>query len=134
MAQLSEIRIALAAALAPIFEGQVSAYMLANPTLPCAYVFPDETEFHEAFANGAETWGLTVQVLVGTISDQGSQELLDQYLASNGPKSIKEAIETDDTLGGIVASLIVQRTTGYRQYQLGAQTVLGAQWTLSVLV
>lgn len=134
MAELRDIRKALAASLEGTVEGQISAYMLASPTPPCAYVFPDETEYHQAFDNGAENWGLVVRVLVSDVFDQGSQETLDQYLASDGPLSVKAALEADDELGGIVSSLMVERTTGYRQYQVGTGMALGADWIVNVLV
>lgn len=136
MASLADIRAALAAAVGNVaMDLQVSAYMLAKPTPPCAQVVPDEMEYHQSFGSGAiENWGLLVQVMVAANSDQGSQQLLDQLLESSGALSIKAAIEADKTLGGTVLSAVVTKTSGYRTYRLGATQAeaLGAEWTVDI--
>jgi hypothetical protein len=138
MASLADIRAGLAAAIdsGVDLDMQVSAYIIASPTPPFAQVLPDETTYHEAFQNGAETWGLIVQVIVAFGSDVGAQRQLDELLESSGSLSVKAALEADVRLGGIVSDVTVTRTSGYRTYRLGAtQTeALGAEWNVSVLV
>jgi hypothetical protein len=139
MASLQEIREGVAAAISTLDGIQGSPYMLSNPPLPSAHVYPDETEYHEAFANGAESWHLIVEVFVGMVSDIAAQMTLDKYLASDGPSSVKAALEPapgEPALGGAASDLIVERTSGYRQYQLGGVQglALGAQWFVNVLV
>lgn len=135
-ASLTEIREGLAEALSAVAGMQVSAWMLSNPTPPAAHVYPDETEYHRAMQNGAEGWTLIVEAFVASNSEIGAQQRLDKMLASSGAESVKEALEADGTLGGIVSDVTVTRTTGYRQYQLpaGQGPALGAQWTVEVLV
>jgi hypothetical protein len=136
MAELTAIREALAASLEGTFEGQISPRMLANPTPPTVHVFPDEIEPHLAMQNGAETWNLIVEALVGMVSDEGAQLQLDQYLDTSGSSSLMGALEKDQSLGGLVSGVTVTRISGYRQYQLGGTQglALGSQWTVSVLV
>lgn len=139
MASLADIRDGLADAIrnGVDLDMQVSAYVLADPTPPCAQVMPDEMEYHQAYGNGLENWGLIVQVIVGLGSDIGAQKQLDQMLASSGSLSVKAAIEADATIGakGTLACSTVTRTSGYRTYRLGAtQTeALGAEWTVAVM-
>jgi hypothetical protein len=58
---------------------------------------------------------------------------LDQMLHPTGPLSIKEAIESDTTLGGACSDLRVTTASGYRQYQLPNRgPVLGAEWQVQV--
>lgn len=141
---LATIRQGLADALSARFDGrmQVSAYMLSDPTPPSAQIVPDETDYHEAMADGCETWGLICQVVVALNSDRGAQELLDQMLSPTGPASVKEALEAAPDPGGplygsvATNGVVVERTSGYRTYRLGSTQAeaLGAEWHLKVTV
>lgn len=137
MASLTEIREGLAEALEKVdFDMQVSAYIRGNASPPFAQVVPDETEYHQAMGNGAETWGLVVQIVVALGTDEGAQRVLDEMLESDGALSAKAALEADQSLGGLVSGVTVERTSGYRTYRLGATQAeaLGAEWTVSVFV
>lgn len=144
-ADLKVIREGLAAALEPVKlteDMQLSAYLLSDPSPPCAQVVPDETEYHQAMQDGAETWGLVVQVMVALGSDIGAQQRLDRMLASSGSQSVKQALEAATDPGGPLEGLVandgvtVVRTSGYRTYTLPATQAeaLGAEWTVEVLV
>lgn len=131
MADLSDVREGLAANLGLIEHVQVSAYMLGNPTPPAIEVMPDETEYDKTFRRGMDRWFLKVRAFVGKPSDIGSQKRLDRMIATSGANSVKAAIETDCTLGGVVDDLRVVKCSGYRTY---GQTpgVLGAEWLVEV--
>lgn len=135
-AGLKEIRLGLADALSVIEGLSVSAYIQGDPTPPFAQVVPDETEFHQAFDDGAESWGLIVQLVVAMGSDRGAQERLDRFLETEGPESVKAALEADETLGGIVSDVTVTSTDGYATYRFGSAQVegLGSTWHVSVFV
>ena len=134
MASLTDIREQIAAALAlPGF--QVSAYMLSNPTPPAAHVFPDQVEYDQAMQRGLDVWTLTVQCYVGFTTDIGAQKRLDELLAKTGSMSVKQLIETDRTLCGIVHDCRVTAASGYRLYSAAGDNtrlVLGAEWTVQV--
>lgn len=144
-ADLQVIREGLAEALQAVQlveDMQVSPYLPDDPYPPCAWIVPDETEYHQAMQDGAETWGLAVQVMVALGHARGAQLRLDRMLASSGPQSVKQALEaaTDPggPLNGIVANdgVTVVRTSGYRTYTLPTTQAeaLGAEWTVEVLV
>lgn len=134
MASLTEIREALAENLRTIPSLDVSAYMKANPTPPSAHIFPDEIDFDQAMGGGCDDWFLLVQVFVGVVSDIGAQKRLDPMLAPAGETSVKEAIEADASLGGLVDDLQVVSCTGYRTYpRPTGDAVLGAEWRVHVL-
>lgn len=129
------IRRALAAALRARFpETQVEPYMLSDPTPETAHVYPATIEYDHAFQRGLDVETYFVEVFVAEVSDIGAQDVLDDYLEPDGPKSVKEALEVDRTLGGLVDSLQVTATSGYRRYLRtdGSSPVLGAQWTVKV--
>lgn len=134
MTSLTDIREGLAANLATISGLQQSAYLLSNPTPPAAEVQPDEVEYDRSFQRGTDRWQLIVRCFVGATSDVGAQKRLDRMLASSGADSVKQALESDRTLGGAADDVRVVRCTGYRIFARdGGASVLGAEWTVQVL-
>lgn len=130
---LEEIREGLAANLADIPRLQESAYLLSDPTPPCAEIEPGAIDYDAAFHRGMDIYTLTVRVQVGISTDKGSQKTLDRMLAPSGAYSIKAAIESDATLGGACDDLHVKSCSGYRVYARdGNRAQLGAEWTVEV--
>jgi len=60
------------------------------------------------------------------------QALLDAYL-SDGPTSIKAALEADLTLGGVCQTLHVHTIDGYQLYTVGLATYYGARFRVLIL-
>lgn len=133
MASFEDIREALAESLAPIPDLNESAYMLVNPVLPSAEVIVAPGSYDAAFARGMDVLNFTIRVMVGTVSDIGSQKRLDRMRASSGVHSIKAAVEADKRLGGLVFDLQV---TDFGEDQLyardGAPPALGCEWSVVV--
>lgn len=133
MASLTELREGVANALSAIPGLQASAAVLTNPSLPTAYVFPGEINYHRTMT-GHTDWNLVVELQVATVSDIGAQKKLDAYLDASGTESIRAAIEADPTLGGKAEDTIVM---GIRDYGMFARaqgdTVLGARVLVWVL-
>lgn len=133
MATFRQIREGIATNLQGISGLQESAYVLGAATLPAAQVAPMEIDYDKAFRRGLDALWFKVMVLAGSVSDIGAQKLLDPFLDPSGSKSIKAAVESDDTLGGLVESVRVTRCTGYRLYErTGQSPALGAEWTIEV--
>ena len=133
----------LAANLATIDNLQESAYLLANPTPPAAEIEPGPVKYDRAMQRGLDELQFLVRVFVGFTSDIGTQKRLYRMLASTGDDSIKAAIESDTTLGGLVDDTWVRDCTGLKQFvrevtaggRGSAQgPLLGAEWTVQVLV
>jgi hypothetical protein len=134
VAVLGEIRRGLAANLERILGVQVSPYMLANPTPPAIQVVPGEVEYDLAMGRGLDQLILNVQAFVALGSDIGAQQQLDEFLDGTGAKSVKQAVESDKTLGGSAASARVTRSTGYRAVlRDSGGPVLMAEWEVEVL-
>jgi hypothetical protein len=137
VASLADIRAGLAANLSTIKGVQISAYQMANPTPPCLQVMgPSEADgvvFDRAFAHGHHNWNIEVLALVALTSDIGSQVLLDEMIETTGASSVKEAIETDPTLGGACQTLDVTTLGGYSPYTIeGRGPMIGARWNVLV--
>jgi hypothetical protein len=131
--EVGAIREALAATLSTVIGIQVSPWMLGNPLPPTAHIFPGPVDYHQAMQNGHSNWELTVQVLVPNVSDIGSQQQMDGFLATDGALSVKAALESERTLGGAVDTLQVVSTTGYKVFDLpSGSEALGADWTVRV--
>ncbi len=129
----TEIRQGIADALGVIPGLQAKPYALAAPTPPFAHVLRGDVQYDQAMQGGTHLWTMRVQAGVGLATDQGSQALLDSYLSADGAQSIKQAIEADTSLGGIVADLHVESANGEQVYVRDqGGPVLGSEWTVQV--
>ena len=128
---VAQIRDGLATNLATVMNTQVTGYILNNPSPPAVMIVPSDIQYDEAFNRGHHLWNFTVQILVSAATDIGGQVNLDGYLAPSGSGSVKAAIESDITLGGVAQNLHVTRCSGYRLY--GEQSnILGAEWAVEI--
>lgn len=112
---------------------QVKPYVLANPTPPAAQIVPASAEYDKAMRRGLDTWQFTLTVFVAETADIGAQAKLYRMLEPSGETSIKEAVEADVTLGGLVVDVWLQAFNGFRRYQLeGGGPMIGMEWTVQV--
>lgn len=70
--------------------------------VPAATVSRRVTRFDSVMARGADDFEYVVRVLVSNADPKLAQEQMSEYLAGSGAKSIKAAIEGDQTLAGVV--------------------------------
>ncbi len=135
-ATLAQIREGLRATLATTFasSAQVSGYQIDNPDVPTIQVMgPDAVDYDTAMRRGLDTWTIVIQAFSGSPEQRAAQTVLDQWLAPSGATSIKAAVESDITLGGIVAGARVVRSSGYRIYELPNRgRTLGAEFFVDV--
>ena len=129
-ADITDIRKALAAALAPL-RIQTSPWVLAEPTPPCAYLTVGPEEYDRAMGRGHNDYVFVVVALVGLATDVGAQMELGTLMAESGERSVKTLLEADRTLGGLVHAVHVTERTGERVYRSGAPTI-GCEWTVHV--
>lgn len=130
---LSDIREGLRVRLDTVPDVQASAYRISNYTAPVLMVMgPEDIEYHQAMQNGHDQWMLVVMAFAGLVSEEGAQRTLDKFIPATGTSSVKAAIEADKTLGGLGLRVIVESCTGYREYQVGGQAVLGAEWRVRI--
>ena len=101
------IRTALGVKLDTITGLRVFDYVPDSLAPPAAVVEPIEVDYDQAMNLGCEFYRAFILVIVGRMSDRSSQDRLDAYVAESGASSIKAALETDRTLGGACATLVV---------------------------
>lgn len=138
MASITDIRAALMAPIKALGGINASPYILMNPTPPYAHCFPGgeagDIEYDLAMQRGLDLMPFTVEVFTGAPGDIAQQVNLDAYLAASGERSIKQAIETDRTLGGLVDDLHVTSAIGYRAVVLPGRNdpLLSATWRVHI--
>lgn len=119
MATLAQIRTAARATIAAYYAGQgqsiqVYEFVPGDVVTPCVVVEPGSGTYHAAFGSASGTdHVLAVHAMVALGDRQAAQEMLDEMISETGPKSMKAAIESDRTLGGVVRYADPQ---GYRDY------------------
>lgn len=131
MASVSEIRAALATAMGSVEGLRTSAHVPDAPRPPIAVVMPDRVEYDLNARRGADRYFFTVTVLASRADDRAAQQNLDEYLA--GPKSVKDAIESDRTLGGKADTCRVTQMQNYAAVPVGETTYLSAQFVVEVV-
>ena len=127
------IRSGIADNLRSISGLQVLDFVANQVTPPSADVRRGPLEYDQAMDGGLHRPTMLVRVYVSNVTDQGSQAKLDSYLDPDGVNSVKAAIESDRTLGGVVDDLHVTSATGAQTYGLeGQPTMLGSEWTVEI--
>ena len=98
---------------------------------PCAVVGQLDFTFDVNNARGLDQASVDVYVIVQRISERAGQDKLDELLAGTGSKSIKTALESDRTLGGLVDTLrVISAESG--TYTTGDQTFLSYRYNVTI--
>ena len=98
---------------------------------PCAIVGQLDFTFDVDNARGLDQASVDIYVIVQRISERSGQEKLDNFLAGSGSGSIKTALESDRTLGGLVDTLrVISAESG--TYTSGEQSFLSYRYNLTV--
>lgn len=138
MAEFSAIRAGIATnlrTLPGVSSEQVSAYRLENPTPPTLQVLGIDSMTPTAFGRGGFTSTWIVQGFVAKTLSRAAQERLDKWLHPDGTESVWAALETDDTLGGVIEQLTVISNDGLTEFQLpNGVELFGSTWTLEILL
>ncbi len=112
---------------------QVSKYVMSNMTPPSIDIRRGPIEYDQALDGGTHRLTMLVRAYLANPTDLQAINQIEAYLEPEGDKSIKEAVESDPTLGGVVADLQVTGATGEQGFVAeGQPTVLGCEWTVEV--
>ena len=106
-ATVSQVATGLANRLATIAGLRTSAFQPEQLNPPFAFPTLNRIEYHKAFGGGDVTMDFTVSVVVGRYVDRNAFALLDDFLSFSGAKSVRAAIESDKTLGGVCQTLVL---------------------------
>lgn len=128
---IRNIRVALATNIATISGLRTSADIPDNPNPPIAVVALDTVEYDGAFAGGLTEYNFVVTVIASRAAERTAQTRLDGYI-STGAASVKNAIESDKTLGGHAFDVRVTRMNNVGTVSLGEVTYLAADFAVTV--
>jgi hypothetical protein len=132
---ISDIREALAANLNTLDGVQVNPYLLSNLTVPSMQIMPAARDFHGAMNDGFAELHFTVQAFVALGLDQAAQMNLDKWLGEGDADALKDALESDVTLGGLVSDVTVLSVSAMTQFARDGQpALLGAEFDVRVIV
>ena len=100
-------------------------------TPPCAVVGQLDFTFDIDNQRGLDQASVDIYVIVQRISERTGQDKLDNFLAGSGTGSIKTAIESDRSLGGLVDTLrVISAESG--TYTSGDQSFLSYRYNVTI--
>jgi hypothetical protein len=129
---VSQIKTGLAANLATVSGLRAYAYQPDNVNTPFAWPLLDSIQYNGAMGGGLITHQFTISVVVGRSAERTAQTLLDGYLSYAGAISIRQAIESDRTLGGVVQDLIVESANNISTLEANDTTYLAIDFVVTV--
>jgi hypothetical protein len=131
MTKINDIREALKTNLQNITNLRVYDLIPDVIVPPCAVVGQLDFTFDIDNMRGLDQASVDVYVIVQRISERSGQDKLDNFLAGSGTGSIKTAIESDRTLGGLVDTLrVISAESG--TYTSGEQSFLSYRYNLTI--
>ncbi|HEY7821890.1 MAG TPA: hypothetical protein VIG24_03600 [Acidimicrobiia bacterium] len=110
---LSDIRAAMGTALSAVPNLRVRELIPSLVTPPMAVVQPQNIDYDLNANSGVHRYTFTVTVFVVKADDRAAQLKVDPFVAPTGVGSIKGALESDRTLGGVVNTLRVTNVSNY---------------------
>jgi len=131
MININGVRDALKANLQTITNLRVYDLIPDVVVPPCAAVGQLDFTFDIDNARGLDQASVDIYVIVQRISERTGQDKLDLFLAGSGTGSIKTAIESDRTLGGLVDTLrVISADSG--TYASGDQSFLSYRYNVTI--
>ena len=124
MASLSSIRSGLSTRLATISGLSVYSYVPDSIEPPTAVV---------GVMSSVDSYEIPLYLYVSRVDAELSQDSLDEFLAGSGSSSIKQAIEGDSTLGGVVSSARVVEASNYGVYTINSIDYLGVEFSVEII-
>ena len=106
-ATVSQVSDGIKTALATVSGLRTHSFQPEQLNPPFAYPELTQVTYHRSMGLGDVEMQWTINVVVGRYTDRTANDLLDQYLSPTGAKSIRAALESDKTLGGVVQTLIL---------------------------
>ena len=134
MASLSSIRSGLSTRLATISGLSVYAYVPDSIEPPTAVVgVMSSVDYDSTMSRDSDSYEIPLYLYVSRVDAELSQDSLDEFLAGSGSSSIKQAIEGDSTLGGVVSSARVVEASNYGVYTINSIDYLGVEFSVEII-
>lgn len=131
-ATVSQVATGLQTALSAISGLRTFNYQPEQENPPFAYPQINSINYHRAYQGGDVVMDWTIYVIVGRWLDRTAHAALDDYLSYSGSKSVRAAIEADQTLGGVCQTLIVRSGADITSLDAGGAQFLVIQMQVEV--
>lgn len=131
--ELIPIRAALKVLLEPLGL-QIYSRAVLNPDPPAAIIYPSPFGPDESY-DGITQLRLNLLLLASSVDFEGGQDTLDGWISTTGSRSVKQQLETDESLGGTVSSAMWMGITAYDPMNLvdGGTLYLAARASIDLL-
>lgn len=135
MASLKEIRSALKTTIeANIANVRVFHRMPDVTEGHSILVEPEAVDYSKTFGRGFDEYDFNLYVMVPNIESSKAQDLLDEYVAGAGTKSIRQVIFNNRTLGLTGTDAFIKKMHGYGgHFEVARIQHIGAVLDLCVL-
>jgi len=131
-ATASQVVLGLKNRLATITGLRTFSYQPSQINPPVAFPVINQVNYHRAMGGGLVVFDCVVYVITGRYTDDRAMADIDDYLAFSGAKSIRAALEGDETLGGVAQSLTVASSTDITSVSQGDAEFLQIATQLTV--
>lgn len=132
-ATVSELRTGLSDAMSTLLGVRVYDNLPDAPVPPAAIVELQGVTYDSTFARGADEYRFGVVFISGRADDRTAQARIEAWIAGHGTGSVKTAIESDPTLGGICGACRVTESTGLQALDRPDGTsFLGVEFTVTL--
>lgn len=102
-----------------------------DPNPPAAVVSLQSTNYDEAFAGGLVIYNFVITVIVARVTERRAQERLHDYIQT-GSGGIKDAVESDPTLGGSAIDARVTEMSNIASVSIDSVDYLTADFSVTV--
>lgn len=131
-ATVSQVGDALKTALGTISGLRTYSYQPEQLNPPFAYPELTQVNYHRAMGLGDVEMLWTIHVVVGRYTDRTANDLLDQFISATGAKSVRSALESDRTLGGVVQTMILSSSADVTALNEADANFLTVQYQVTV--
>lgn len=131
-ATVSQVSDAIKARLATVNGLRTFSYQPEQLNPPFAWPELTQVTYHRSMQLGDVEMQFTINVVVGRYTDRTANELLDEYLSATGAKSIRQALESDRTLGGVVQTVILSSAADVTSLNEADANFLQVQYQMTV--
>ncbi len=133
--KVATIRQGLQTALETIDGLNVYRHGQASIDAPACLLVVTDVEYNASMGEATTRLArcdFDVVILIGKADELGAFELLDDYVASEGPRSVKVAVETDPTLGAAADQAFIRSVDQIGQVEVSGTDYFGVSFKCEV--
>lgn len=133
MATIAQLRTGILTRLQAISGLRSVPHSPDRVSVPAAAVELTSIEFGATYGvNAVDVHQFTIRVYASRADDKSGQDRLDTFINPAGATSVKQALDTDQTLGGLAQTLRVTGVDNYGVYEVGTTPYYGAEFAVTV--